>query len=93
MLNWSNLSQSQRLLCSFFCLFAALCVLVPLFAHPFTTSGALAGVAVGLAMLAILLNPAFLRRSPEAFTWSKLPSICRFLYAAAAIALVVRSIV
>jgi hypothetical protein len=93
MLNWSSLSQTQRLLSSFFCLVAALFVLAPLFARPFAVSGALSGAAIGLGMLAVLLNPAWLRGNREAFSWSKQPGICRTLFTVATLVFVVRSVV
>lgn len=93
MLNWSSLSKTQRLLCSFFCLFTALIFIAPFFARPFVMYGALACVAIGLCMLSILLNPAWLRGNSEALSWSKQPEICKALYAVAALVFVVRSFV
>ncbi len=91
MLNWSNLNQSKRLLCSFFSLVAALFIVAPFFASPFTWSGALAGIAVGLCMFSVLLNPASVQGSSEALLWSKQPKICQALLAVAGTALMVRS--
>ena len=84
MIEWSSLRTSERWSCAVFAAVIAVMALSLLLATSLSLPDRMRGLAVCLAMTAILLNPSWLRARSQALSWAAQPPVSRWLFLAAA---------
>lgn len=92
MLDWKTLSIRERIIGSFFSVFALVVTLAPLLVKGADFQAVLGALFVGCVVSSFVLNPASFKRPRALLVWEPMPRLCKLLAYGAGLALALRGV-